>query len=154
MHSKTAPWKLFVDGAARNNPGPAAAGIYLTHLGQPALSHGFYLGHKTNNQAEYLALLIGLILVKSKIGDEPLQIISDSLLLVNQVAGIYQVKNPQLRILHHKIVELLKTTNYTIKHVLRAQNQHADALANQGVDERIPLPADLQRKLAQHEISI
>lgn len=147
-------WQLYIDGAARNNPGPAAAGIYLTHLGKPALSHGFYLGHKTNNQAEYLALLLGLILIKPKIGSEPLQIISDSLLLVNQVKGIYQVKNPQLRLLHTQISKLLKTTNYSIKHVLRAQNQHADALANQGIDEQIAIPADLQRKLAQHEISI
>ncbi len=154
MHSKVAPWQLFVDGAARNNPGPAAAGIYLTHLGKVTLAHGFYLGHKTNNQAEYLALIIGLILIKPQVENEQLQIISDSLLLVNQVSGIYKVKNPQLQILHRKVLELLKTSNYTIKHVLRAQNQQADALANQGVDQKILLPVDLQRKLNQHEIII
>src|ERR1700736_5606512 len=58
-------WQLFVDGAARNNPGPAGAGIYILKNGTPFIKQGFYLGSKTNNQAEYLALVLGLCQLRS-----------------------------------------------------------------------------------------
>ena len=72
-------WKLFIDGAARNNPGPAGAGIYITKNDKPFKKDGYYLGKKTNNQAEYGALLVGLFYVTQHL--EPhdhLDIISDS----------------------------------------------------------------------------
>src|SRR5690349_12915959 len=81
-------WKLFIDGAARNNPGKAGAGIYILKNDQEVCKEGFYLGVKTNNQAEYAALLVGLYYIKQYI--EPhdhLDIISDSQLLVRQFNG-------------------------------------------------------------------
>jgi Ribonuclease HI len=57
-------FKLFVDGASRNNPGQAGVGIYLLKDGEPVEKQGLYVGVKTNNQAEYLALLLGLLFLK------------------------------------------------------------------------------------------
>ena len=140
-------WHLFVDGAARNNPGPAGAGIYLTKHQKKELALGFFLGTKTNNQAEYLALLIGLILTLPKIGSDHLQIVSDSLLLVNQLNGIYRVKNPELQILHHKALKLLANISYDVVHVLREKNKFADEMANFGIDNQITLSYEIKEKL-------
>lgn len=57
-------WKLFIDGASRNNPGPSGIGIFLLKNDQPFVSEGFFIGVKTNNQAEYLALVVGLFFVQ------------------------------------------------------------------------------------------
>ena len=151
MHIKP-KWQLFVDGASRNNPGPAGAGIYLVKEHKKELAQGFFLGHKTNNQAEYLALIIGLILAIPKIEQDQLQIVSDSLLLVNQLNGIYRVKNPELQILHHKVKNLLANTNYTVVHVLREHNIIADEMANLGIDQKIALSPEIKAKL--HEASL
>src|ERR1700733_1037262 len=84
-------WKLFIDGAARNNPGPAGAGIYITKNDKPFKKLGFYLGVKTNNQAEYGALLLGLHALKATWDSrDHLDIISDSQLLVRQFKGEYR----------------------------------------------------------------
>ncbi len=146
MNKKT-KWQLFVDGASRNNPGPSGAGIYLTKNHVKEFAHGFFLGTKTNNQSEYLALLIGLIIAIPKIAQDHLEIISDSLLLVNQLNGIYRVKNPELQILHHKALTLLSSVTYTVVHVLRAKNVNADEMANLGIDQKIAIPAEIKAKL-------
>ena len=57
-------WKLFIDGASRNNPGPSGAGFLLLKDDKPVEQKGFFLGSKTNNQAEYFALLIGIFFLK------------------------------------------------------------------------------------------
>lgn len=151
---KTTNWQLFVDGASRNNPGPAGAGIYLAHKHQAVISQGFFLGVKTNNQAEYLALLIGLMVALPKIGDEHLQIVSDSLLLVNQIKGIYRVKNPQLKLIHEQIMAILSEVSYDVVHVLRAKNQIADEMANVGIDEKVAIPSKIKEKLKHHAVEI
>src|SRR5437867_2256163 len=75
-------WKLSVDGASRNNPGPAGAGIYLIKNEHVVEASGYALGVKTNNQAEYLALLIGLVYLRQHMEPRDLVlIISDSQLL-------------------------------------------------------------------------
>jgi ribonuclease HI len=136
-------WELYVDGAARNNPGPAGAGVYLLKDGLPVVKEGFFLGSKTNNQAEYLALLLGLLYVKSHIGPhDKLVIKSDSELLVRQLSGIYSVKNKDLVRLHKHGKELLSGISYTIQHIPRAENKIADKLANQGIDKKIPIPQE------------
>ncbi len=140
-------WQLFVDGAARNNPGPAGAGIYLTKNQAKNYANGFYLGHKTNNQAEYLALLIGLIIAVPKVSNDHLQIVSDSLLLVNQIKGIYRVKNAELQILHQKVMRLLNLISYDVKHVLREHNKHADEMANLGIDQQIAITPEIKAQM-------
>lgn len=149
-----AHWKLFVDGAARNNPGPAGAGIYIIKDDKPEKKVGFYLGKKTNNQAEYGALLIGLFLLKKMMHeDDHLDIISDSLLLVRQFQGEYRVKHPELKPLHMLAKQLIQGSHYAIAHVLREHNEIADEMANKGIDEKNALPQDFLTFLKENDIS-
>lgn len=135
------PWKLFVDGASRNNPGDAGAGIYLLKENIPFLKEGFYIGTKTNNQAEYLALLLGLYYAQRHMKpEEKILIHSDSELLVKQIHGHYAVKNSELRDLFECVNERLSRMNYAIRHILRKDNSVADKLANHGIDKRLPVP--------------
>lgn len=136
-------WLLYIDGASRNNPGVAGAGIYLVKNSEPVLKKGIFLGIKTNNQAEYLSLLMGLLFAGKYIGPtDKLLIRSDSELLVRQVKGIYAVKNSNLRSLYCFAQELLSKFNYNIEHVLRANNKEADALANLAIDKKLPIPLE------------
>lgn len=136
-------WRLFIDGSSRNNPGPAGAGVHLMHNAQSILKEGFYVGIKTNNQAEYLALLLGLFFVEHMVPPHAsLMIISDSELLVRQFQGRYRVKNPELQVLYTCALHFLSDRIYTMKHVLRHDNKVADKLANEGIDKRIPVPQE------------
>jgi ribonuclease HI len=154
LRSQKVKWQLFVDGASRNNPGPSGAGIYLIKDGKKEFAQGFFLGKKTNNQAEYLALLLGILITLPRVRSDHFQIVSDSLLLVNQTKGIYKIKNPQLKFLSLKILEILGTSNYDIVHVLRAKNKMADEMANLGVDRRVSITPELREKLIQYEVDI
>lgn len=148
-------WKIFCDGAARNNPGPAGAGVRITCDDKIIKETGTYLGSKTNNQAEYLALLLGLYYVK-KLAQEPMMllIVSDSQLLVRQLQGLYKVKHPDLKPLYTLAVAMLAGMRYDVAHVLREENTRADALANRGIDEKIPAPDEFLTLLRNHGISI
>lgn len=154
-HKKSDCWKLFVDGAARNNPGPAAAGIYLLKNEQLYTQKGFYLGLKTNNQAEYLALIIGLLLVRHHMQPQDvLLIVSDSQLLVRQFHGAYKVKEPHLKALHVVAQSLVVSLNYSIMHIFREDNVEADAQANYALDHKIALPQDIKELLQRYEITL
>jgi len=146
--SQKSNFELYVDGASRNNPGLSGAGIYITKNKEDFLKTGCYLGIKTNNQAEYLALLLGLLFISKYIKTEDqLEIISDSELLVRQISGQYKISNPELKKLYIHIKEILDNLNYKIRHVLRNNNQTADKLANQAIDQKIDIPLDLKEKL-------
>ena len=138
-------WHLYIDGASRNNPGPSGAGVYLLKDEVPVVKQGFYLGTKTNNQAEYCALLLGLYFAERhmKQGDF-LVISSDSQLLVRQVLGEYTVKHPELQTLMILVRSSLVRMRYAIRHVLRNDNTFADHLANVGIDKKLPVPHELQ----------
>lgn len=141
-------WYLYVDGASRSNPGPSGAGIYLTKEHDPIEQRGFYLGTKTNNQAEYLALLIGLYYAQKHVSaHDILIVISDSELLIKQLKGIYAVRNPMLKDLYALVQQKLFCFNYKLTHVLREKNTHADALANKGIDKKIALPQEIALNL-------
>lgn len=141
---KSHKWELYVDGAARNNPGPAGAGLYLVKDGVPIEQRGMYLGKKTNNQAEYLALLLGVYYAEQHMGEaDKLVIKSDSELLVRQISGVYKIKNPELARIYRNVRVLLDTLHYEIKHVPRELNKIADKLANMGIDKKIEVPSEL-----------
>ncbi len=146
-------WSLFVDGASRNNPGPSGAGIYILKNDILFIKCGYYLGIKTNNQAEYLALLLGLFIVSehAKPGDET-RIVSDSLLMVRQIMGVYRVKQPHLQPLHEACQYQVRQLKATISHTLRAGNSEADEMANQGVDGKIAPPKNYLEKLKHYDI--
>ncbi|MCL4361212.1 ribonuclease HI family protein [Candidatus Dependentiae bacterium] len=134
-------WKLYVDGAARNNPGPAGAGIYLVKDDKPILKKGFFLGNRTNNQAEYLALLLGIFFIRQNLSEgESIQIISDSELLVKQFNGDYLIKNLELKKMYDCAKIFLKSYKYSFQHILRENNAVADKLANEGINKKIPVP--------------
>ncbi|MFS8507288.1 MAG: ribonuclease HI family protein [Candidatus Babeliales bacterium] len=148
-------WELRVDGASRGNPGKAGAGIYLKKDTQDRVKAGFVLGKKTNNEAEYLALLIGVMLLKKEIKPgEGVTIISDSQLLIRQLDATYKVRKPELQQLHAAIFSELGTIKALFKHVEREYNTVADALANKGIDENITLPLKMLDTLRSYEIFI
>lgn len=145
---KESLFELYVDGASKNNPGQAGAGIYITKDDKELIKASYYLGIKTNNQAEYLALLLGLLLVKDYIKEkDKLEIRSDSLLLVKQVTQEYKVSNPILYKLNKEIKNILDKLNYNIVHVLRDKNKIADKLANLAVEKKIEIPKNLKEKI-------
>jgi ribonuclease HI len=129
---------LYIDGASRGNPGRAGAGIWITNgEGKKISEVSRYLGHKTNNEAEYWALLLGLKEAK-RMGGEAIQIFTDSELVERQIKGIYRVKDLNLKTLHKTIMENLKTfSNFEIESIPREENKEADRLANQAIQRSI-----------------
>jgi ribonuclease HI len=146
----TSEYSIFIDGASRNNPGPAGIGIVIKKDKKTIAEHGYSIGILTNNQAEYYALLVALHHLEEITKNGKIIIITDSQLLARQIDGIYRVRDAKLQVLHRKCIYLLKKYSWTIKHVLREYNKSADALANQGIDEKIKLPNHLSKIL--HEI--
>lgn len=136
---------LYIDGASRGNPGDSSVGCVIKAGDLILEEHGYYIGKKTNNQAEYAALLIGLHFVVNHITlSDELLIVSDSELLVKQINGHYRVKDPILQKLFMRAKNILKTIPHRVTHVLRAHNTHADMLANKALDQKISLPKSLQ----------
>jgi ribonuclease HI len=138
MAEAESEWLLMVDGAARGNPGEAGAGAVLyDETGRVVNELSRYLGHATNNVAEYEALLMGLEEVL-RLGRKRIAIQSDSELLVRQLNGMYRVKDEKLKLLFEKVMGLLHhLDSYRILHVPRELNQRADRLANQGIDDAL-----------------
>jgi len=124
------------DGGARGNPGPAGYGVVLRDAqGNKVAGLSQYLGHQTNNFAEYQALIAALEYAVAH-GPMALKVISDSELLVRKMKGIYKVKEPTLRDLHAQASRLARQLDwFEIEHVLRGHNKEADQLANQAMDK-------------------
>ena len=137
-------FRAYIDGAARGNPGPAGAGVYIEAVdGRPAEELFSALGRATNNVAEYSALLLALARA-AEMRAETVEILSDSLLLVQQVNGVFKVKAAHLIPLVSDAVRRAKQfRRFSIRHVPREKNRLADRLANLGADvsERAPGPS-------------
>jgi ribonuclease HI len=129
-------WLLMVDGAARGNPGDAGCGaVILDRNGAVVKELSRFLGHATNNVAEYEGLLMGLEALL-RLGRKRIRVQSDSQLLVRQLNGEYRVKDEKLKALFQKAMSLLRQFDaYRIVHVPRELNKLADRLANKGIDE-------------------
>lgn len=125
-----------VDGAARGNPGEAGCGaVIFDETGRVLEELCHYLGHATNNVAEYQGLLMGVEGVL-RLGGKRLRVQSDSELMVRQLNGLYRVKNDKLRRLYKKVLDLLhRLEAYRIIHVAREHNRLADQLANRAIDD-------------------
>jgi ribonuclease HI len=124
------------DGGARGNPGPAGYGVVIKDKsGRKVAALSEYLGHQTNNFAEYQGLIAALEYTLAH-GPKALKVISDSELLVRQIKGIYKVKNATLKDLHARAKELIAQLDwFSIGHALREHNQEADRLANEAMDK-------------------
>src|SRR3984957_7615635 len=137
-HART-PEKYLIahsDGGARGNPGPAGYGVVIQdEAGRKIAALSQYLGHQTNNFAEYQGLIAALEYAIEH-GYNALKLISDSELLVRQIKGIYKVKNSTLQELHGRAKELIAQLEwFSIDHALREHNREADELANQAMDK-------------------
>lgn len=130
--------RLYSDGACRGNPGVGGAGAVITDAQDSVLWEGKeYLGHCTNNIAEYKALILGLRGALAE-GYKNLEVYLDSELLANQINGTYRVKNENLKVLMNEVRSLLTSfDSIQVKHVLRSNNSHADRLANLAIDTHI-----------------
>ena len=129
--------QIHVDGACRNNGRAKEIGIgVVIEDGVTENRHiSLKLVGRTNNEAEYLSLITALENVLRIYGDGNLKIHSDSLLVVNQIKGIYTTKNERLKVLHKRAIDMLKLfTSWEIIHVYREFNKQADALANYALD--------------------
>lgn len=128
-------FRAHIDGAARGNPGPAGAGVFIEAEPEAPAEELFEpLGHQTNNVAEYRALLLALKRAQER-GASDVAIASDSLLLVEQMRGRFRVKAPHLQPLFAEALLRAKAfSRFSIRHVRREQNTDADRLANLGAD--------------------
>jgi ribonuclease HI len=148
-------WSVYIDGAARNNPGLAGIGIYLVCDNAVVGKYGFFVGKKTNNQAEYLAFLAALFFLTAHNQEHDMvTIYSDSLLLVKQMEGDYKVKHPELFILYTIARKLYEKIQAVVQHVPREKNTIADSLANEGIDRKKPLPNRFKEFLKNHDVII
>lgn len=126
---------IFTDGGSRGNPGPSAAGFIILNDRQEVIAEGGeYLGITTNNQAEYQGVRLGLEkALELKFTNIHFRI--DSMLVVNQLKGIYRIKNRELWPIHERIRELMKQCDkVTFSHVQREFNQLADGMVNKTLD--------------------
>lgn len=130
--------RVYSDGAARGNPGPAGAGAVLVEPnGQVVDRIGKFLGKQTNNFAEYMGLILGLERAKA-LGVKEVEVYADSELMIRQLGGRYQVKSPSLRPLYDKAVTLLnRFDRVKLVHVPREMNLAADEMSNRAIDERL-----------------
>jgi ribonuclease HI len=130
--------RLYSDGAAKGNPGPAGAGAVLVEpSGQVVDKLGKFLGHQTNNYAEYMGLLIGLKRAR-ELQVRELEVFADSELMIRQLAGRYQVKSPSLRPLYEEALKLLNEfERVKLVHVPREMNRAADEMSNRAIEERM-----------------
>lgn len=131
--------RLYTDGGARGNPGPAASGAVLKALqngmeGEVVATASKYLGVDTNNQAEYTAIIIGLEKAKS-LGATRVQVYLDSELATKQLNGQYRVKNPDIAKRFLEVRNLMQQfERVTFTHVRREKNKEADAIVNEVLD--------------------
>ena len=135
--SSTGPKLIaFVDGAARGNPGPAAAGVVIQDVsGKTLKTLAVPLGHHTNNIAEYCALILALQ-EALLMGSRELQIFTDSELVTKQWSGEYKVKDASLKALFCLAVHLKDGfKSLSVTHVPREKNKLADAEANRALDK-------------------
>lgn len=126
---------VYADGGSRGNPGPSASGFIIMNEQEHVVHEGgMYLGITTNNQAEYHGVLLGLEKAL-EMGARVVEFRLDSLLVVNQMNGIYKIKNRELWPIHERIRELTtKFDKVSFMHVRREFNQLADGMVNKLLD--------------------
>jgi ribonuclease HI len=124
-----------VDGGSRGNPGPAAIAAVVTDpSGNELAERAETIGEATNNVAEYRALLLGIELAR-ELGADQVELVADSLLIVEQVRGNWKVKQEHLRPLRQRVIEALDGfDSWTVRHVKRDENERADELLNDALD--------------------
>jgi ribonuclease HI len=138
VNTSTDKITIFSDGGSRGNPGPSAAGFVVVNNKQEVIDQGGeYLGITTNNQAEYHGVRLGLERAL-ELGYRRIDFKIDSMLVVNQMNGIYTIKNRELWPINERIRELVTHFDkVTFTHVRREFNQLADGMVNRTLDEHL-----------------
>lgn len=127
---------IYADGGSRGNPGPSASGFVIMDKNQSIIARGGeYLGITTNNQAEYHGVRLGLEKAL-ELGLKTVDFCLDSMLVVNQMNGVYMIKNRDLWPINERIRDLMSQfDSVTYRHVPRDMNQLADGEVNKTLDE-------------------
>jgi len=125
--------EIYIDGAAKGNPGPAGVGVVISRSGETIRNISSYIGNTTNNLAEYTALIYALqeaLILKAK----EVKVYTDSQLLCRQINKEYKVKDPNIKILYTQAERIICVfDNFSVVHVRREENRGADKLANLAV---------------------
>ncbi len=131
-------FRIYSDGGARGNPGPAAIGIMICdEQGEVIQDHKETIGETTNNVAEYTAVIVGLELAR-KLGAQDIDYYVDSELVAKQISGEYRVKTPHILVLYKEVKERMKHfKKIKFHHVPRTHEQlcYVDKLVNEALDE-------------------
>lgn len=128
----------WTDGGSRGNPGPSAIGVVIEDQNNKKKNrfHKFLGNNFTNNFAEYQALIVALKFLKKQYSGKRVLCIADSELMVKQLNGEYQVKNPEIKKLFQEAMQLKKNFGEVVfQHVRRNLNSEADALVNYALDQ-------------------
>ena len=143
---------IYTDGGSRGNPGPAAAAFVLfDSAGRQLQGKAFFLGHATNNIAEYTAAIKALDAAK-QLGAKQLTLFSDSELMVKQINGEYKVKNENLLPLFQTVEEKLSQfKTWKVRHIAREKNKHADKLANIALDRKTDIVEEKKQSNAPNQ---
>ncbi|MFA6131504.1 MAG: ribonuclease HI family protein [Patescibacteria group bacterium] len=133
--------RIYTDGGARGNPGPAGSGAVIKSLdegGEKTIAKlKKFFPHATNNQAEYDAIILGLTEAK-RLKVEEVELVMDSELAVKQIRGEYRVKNPELAKKFLEVYNLSRAfKKFSARHIMRERNFEADALVNEVIDENL-----------------
>lgn len=138
-HSLTGVVKVFCDGGSRGNPGPAASGVVITTTNDEVLAeYREYLGIRTNNYAEYSAVILALSRLEGQ-AVERAEFYLDSELVTKQLNGLYRVKHQDMKPLYARVQQLLGRVGAEVSfsHVRREFNKLADAQVNVCLDAQI-----------------
>ena len=138
---KSSKIKIYSDGGSRGNPGPAACAFLVKKAKRIVYKKAFYLGRKTNNQAEYIGVVNAINWLKdnkSTVKRSKINFYLDSELAVKQLSGIYKVKNKKLKSYVSYILKSLEKLEATVKfvHIPREKNTLADKLLNEELDSK------------------
>lgn len=134
--------RIYTDGGARGNPGPAGIGVVIVDLdqgdeGKTLATISKYIGETTNNQAEYQAVIAGLS-EAAKLKAREVEVVSDSELLVRQCRGEYKIKDQDLARLFMRIWNLQQSfKKVSFSHTVRSGNKEADRLVNVAIDKEL-----------------
>ena len=126
------------DGGSRGNPGPAGFGVVVRSAddGTPLVTSGRFIGHATNNVAEWRGLIFGLEQA-ARLNATRAEVRGDSQLVIRQMTGQYKVKQPHLKPLHEQAKRVAGAISHVVYlHNLREHNELADRLANRAMDRR------------------
>ena len=127
--------ELFIDGAARGNPGPAGLGVVIKDENKKTIKEFYkYIGVATNNIAEYNALVYGLQ-EAHMLGAEEVELNMDSELIAQQLKGEFRVKDPKIKLLFDQAIHLINGfKRFEVVHIRREENKEADKLANKAIN--------------------